>query len=209
MSDQPTVIGQPYDNSGYGGSSYGSGGSGASWGDSRSGTTRPTRRPLEWNPATDFGLLVLRFAVGGVFFTHGVQKVFGLWAGMGITGWTTQLREAGYTIPETLAWPTAIAEMVAGALLVLGFGTPLVAAGLLGIMINALLLRWPGGFEFDWPGAETEIVLAGGALALALTGAGRIALESGRTWNRRPAPWGVLCLIIGVAAALLVYFFLR
>ena len=42
-----------------------------------------------------------------------------------------------------------------------------------------------------------------------LTGAGRVALENGRTWNRRPAPWGVLFLIIGVAAALAVYFLLR
>ena len=48
-----------------------------------------------------------------------------------------------------------------------------------------------------------------GAAAIALTGAGRIALENGRTWNRRPAPWGVLCLIIGVAAGLLVFFLLR
>ena len=47
------------------------------------------------------------------------------------------------------------------------------------------------------------------AAALLLTGAGRIALERGRTWNRRPAPWGVLFLIIGVAAALLVFFLLR
>ena len=47
------------------------------------------------------------------------------------------------------------------------------------------------------------------AAALVLTGAGRIALENGRTWNRRPAPWGVLFLIVGVAAGLLVFFLLR
>jgi len=42
-----------------------------------------------------------------------------------------------------------------------------------------------------------------------LTGAGHVALERGRTWNRRPAPWGVLAMIIGVAAGLLVFFLLR
>ena len=37
-----------------------------------------------------------------------------------------------------------------------------------------------------------------------LTGPGRIALDNGRAWHRRPASWGVLCLVIGVAAAVLI-----
>ena len=35
---------------------------------------RPTRRALTWNPATDLGLVLLRFAIGGVFFAHGMQQ---------------------------------------------------------------------------------------------------------------------------------------
>ncbi len=42
------------------------------------------------------------------------------------------------------------------------------------------------------------------AAALVLTGPGRIALDNGRAWHRRPASWGVLCLVIGVAAAILI-----
>jgi putative oxidoreductase len=56
---------------------------------------------------------------------------------------------------------------------------------------------------------ELDVVLGLAAAAIVLTGAGRVALENGRTWNRRPAPWGVLCLIVGVAAALVVFFLLR
>ena len=91
--------------------------------------------------------------------------------------------------------------------------TPLAAAGLLALMINAVLLKAVNGFFIAGPpgaaSVELEVVLGLGAAALVLTGAGRIALENGRTWNRRPAPWGVLFLIIGVAAALAVYFLLR
>ena len=79
-------------------------------------------------------------------------------------------------------------------------------------MINAVLLKAGNGFFIAGPtgadAVELEVVLGLGAAAIVLTGAGRIALENGRTWNRRPAPWGVLCLIIGVAAGLLVFFLL-
>ena len=47
------------------------------------------------------------------------------------------------------------------------------------------------------------------AAALVLTGPGHIALDNGRTWQRRPAPWGVLFLIVGVGAALAVFLLLR
>ena len=173
--------------------------------------TRPTRRPLEWNGGTDAGLLLLRFAVGGTFFAHGMQKVFGLWGGPGIGGFAQVLQGYGFTEPVTLAWVTGLTELVAGAFVVLGVGTPLAAAGLLAIMINAVLLEAGGGFfeASDGGGVELEVVLGLAAAALVLTGAGRIALERGRTWNRRPAAWGVLALVIGVAAALLVFVLLR
>jgi putative oxidoreductase len=56
---------------------------------------------------------------------------------------------------------------------------------------------------------ELDVVLGAAAAALTLTGAGRIAIDRGRTWNLRPAPWGVLALIIGVVAAVLVLVLLR
>lgn len=170
--------------------------------------TRPTRRALAWNGGTDVGLLLLRFAVGGTFFAHGMQKVFGLWGGPGITGFAQVLDGFGFTQSVTLAWVTGITELVAGAFVVLGVLTPLAAAGLLGIMINVVLLTAGGGF-FEPTGVELEAVLGLAAAALVLTGPGRIALDNGRTWHRRPAPWGVLALVIGVAAAVAVFVLLR
>jgi putative oxidoreductase len=170
--------------------------------------TKPTRRPLTWNPATDVGLLLLRLGIGGTFLAHGLQHVFGLWGGSGINGLAQFLGSVGFAQTITLAWVTGIGELVGGAFLVLGAVTPLAAAGLLGIMINAVLLKLGNGFFTAGPGGapgfELELVLGLGAAALVLTGPGRIALDNGRAWHRRPASWGVLCLVIGVAAAVLI-----
>lgn len=195
MSDQPTSVFTP-----------------GSIGEPEPTKTRPTRRPLEWNGGTDAGLLLLRFAIGGTFVAHGMQKVFGLWGGPGISGFARVLDGFGFRETLALSWATGIAELVAGAFVVLGVGTPLAAAGLVAIMLNVVLLKLGAGggfFATDPRGVEREAVLGLGAAALVLTGAGHVALERGRTWNRRPAPWGVLAMIIGVAAGLLVFFLLR
>jgi putative oxidoreductase len=174
---------------------------------------RPARRELEWNGGTDAGLLLLRFAVGGTFFAHGMQKVFGLWGGPGISGFTRVLEGYGFVQPVVLAWVTGLTELVAGAFVVLGVVTPLAAAGLLALMINTVLLKAGNGFfvasAAGADAVELDVVLGLAAAALALTGAGRIALERGRTWNRRPAAWGVLGLVVGITAALLVFVLLR
>jgi putative oxidoreductase len=175
--------------------------------------TRPTRRALTWNGGTDVGLLLLRFAVGGVFFAHGMQKVFGMWGGPGITGFAQVLDGFGFTQTVTLAWVTGITELVAGAFVVLGVLTPLAATGLLAVMVNTVTLKAGNGFFVaSAAGAnavELDVVLGLAAAALVLTGPGRIALDNGRTWHRRPAPWGVLALVVGVTAGVLVLVLLR
>lgn len=176
-------------------------------------TARPARRELEWNGGTDAGLLLLRFAVGGTFFAHGMQKVFGLWGGPGIGGFARVLEGYGYAQPVVLAWVTGLVELVAGASVVLGVGTPLAAGGLVALMLNAVLLKAGNGFfvasAAGADAVELDVVLGLAAAALALTGAGRTALERGRTWNRRPAAWGLLGLVVGITAGLLVFVLLR
>ncbi|GAA0945588.1 DoxX family protein [Pseudonocardia zijingensis] len=197
MSDQPTSI------------LPGAGG----FGSPEPGSTQPQRRPLTWNPGTDVGLLLLRLGVGGTFFAHGMQIVTGMWGGEGIAGFTRVLEGFGYQQVVALAWVAGLTALVGGALVVLGFLTPIAAAGLLGLMINSVALKVGNGFFVASPAGanavELDVVLGLAAAGLALTGAGRIALDRGRTWNVRPAPWGVLALIIGITAAVLVLVLLR
>ena len=209
MSDQPTSLFSTGPGPGSGAGTPGSGLGAAN----TQPLDRPKRRELTWNGGTDFGLVLLRFAVGGVFFAHGMQHVFGMWGGSGIGGLTSTLAGFGFRSPGILAWVLAGTELVGGAGVVLGLLTPFAAAGLLALMIDAVLLKAGNGFFIAGPpgagAVELEVVLGLAAAAIVLTGSGRIALDNGRTWQRRPAPWGVLFLIVGVGAALAVHFLLR
>jgi putative oxidoreductase len=213
MSDQPTsLFSSSSGPTGSGGTLPGIAGLGGA-------TTQPLDRPsaarreLAWHRGADLGLLLLRFAVGGVFFAHGMQHVFGMWGGSGIGGLASTLAGFGYQNTNVLVWVLALTELIGGAGVALGLLTPLAAAGLLALMINAVLIKAGNGFFIAGPpgagAVELEVVLGLAAAAIVLTGPGRIALDNGRTWQRRPTPWGVLCLIIGVAAGLAVYLLLR
>ena len=94
-----------------------------------------------------------------------------------------------------------------------GLFTPLAAAAALAIMINAVLLKLGQRVLVNGPlggdAVEYSAVLGLGAACLVLTGPGRIAPDNGRAWHRRPWFLGVLALVIGVAAAVLVYVLLR
>jgi putative oxidoreductase len=177
------------------------------------GGDRTDRRPVAWNGGADVGLLLLRFAVGGLFFAHGAQKVFGLWGGQGISRTTENLAGHGFVgQASTLAWALGVVELAAGAFVVLGLLTPLAAAGLLAIKIVAVAVKWgtvPLYAALSPDALELDVLLGAGAAALLFTGAGRIGLDSGRTWQRRPLPYAWLCLIIGLAVAAAVYFLLR
>ncbi|GEL19103.1 DoxX family protein [Pseudonocardia asaccharolytica] len=174
--------------------------------------TKPERRPVPSNGSADIGLLVLRLAVGGLFFAHGAQKVFGLWGGLGIERTAENIARHGFTGQAgALAWATGLVELVAGAFLVLGLLTPLAATALMAVKIVAMVVKW--GVPFFAAAApdalELDILLGAGAAALVFTGAGRVALDNGRTWQRRPLPYAWLCLVLGVGAALVVVLVLR
>jgi putative oxidoreductase len=174
---------------------------------------RSDRRPVAWNGGADVGMLILRFAVGGLFFAHGAQKVFGLWGGQGMARTTENLAGYGFGgLAASLSWVLGVVELVAGAFVVLGLLTPLAAGALLSIKIVAVVVKWgtvPLYAALAPDALELDVLLGAGAAALLFTGAGRIALDNGRTWQRRPLPYAWLCLIIALGAAAAVYFLFR
>ncbi|MGA4837863.1 DoxX family protein [Streptomyces sp. G45] len=127
-------------------------------------------------PGTDLGLLLLRGTVGLTMAVHGSQKLFGWFDGGGLDGTADHFAADGYRAAKAMAWVAGLTETLCGLGLALGLLTPLAGAGILGIMLNATAVKWDGGF-FSPEGVEYDLVLLAAAVALALTGPGRVAAD--------------------------------
>lgn len=125
--------------------------------------------------STSLGLLLLRLVLGAVFIAHGMQKV---WIN-GIPATQEGFAGMGVPAPEVMAIIVAALEIGGGALLVLGLGTRIVGVLLAANMVVAMVLvHLAAGFFATDGGYEFVLTLAGGALALALTGPGRFAIDA-------------------------------
>lgn len=162
---------------------------------------------------TDLGLLLLRVGLGAVIGGHGLQKVFGLFNGPGLDGFRGLLEGSGYRYPQILSYVGSLTELIAGALLILGFVTPLAAAAALGTTINAWFvadLADPGfAFFVGNGGQEHEMLLVVLAGAVAFAGPGRYSLDARRGWAARPRASSWLSAVVGIAAGLVVWFVLN
>ncbi len=162
--------------------------------------------PHAWHGGLDFGLLVLRLVLGGLFVAHGLDKLFGWFDGLGRAGTEQLLTGYGFHDVKILTWVLAISETAGGALLVLGLFTPIGAAAILGVMANVIAVKanW-GNFLGD---VELEMMYAGAAFALLFTGAGRVALDRNTHWCRKPAVYGFVFLLVagGLTATTLLVF---
>ena len=122
----------------------------------------------------DWGLLVLRIAVGVVFAVHGAQK---LWL-FGIDGTAGFLGSLGVPLPQIAAIVVILVELVGGLALLVGLGTRYVAALLAVNMVVALVtVHLANGFFVDGGGVEFVLVLLAAALFFALNGGGRLAVD--------------------------------
>ncbi|MFF5724226.1 DoxX family protein [[Kitasatospora] papulosa] len=142
----------------------------------RSVTTSPTTSEGASPHAYDVGLLLVRVVLGLTVAAHGAQKLFGWFGGGGLDGTGQFFTQSGYPAGRTMAVIAGLSETLGGLGLVLGILTPLAGAAVLGTMINALAVKWGGGF-FAPAGVEFEVLLLAGAAGLALTGPGRIAVD--------------------------------
>ncbi|MDG9715615.1 DoxX family protein [Streptomyces sp. DH24] len=126
--------------------------------------------------AYDAGLLIIRVALGLTVAVHGAQKLFGWFGGGGLDGTGQFFTMSGYPAGQAMAVIAGLSETLGGLGLALGVLTPLAGAAVLGTMINALAVKWGGGF-FAPQGVEYELLLIAGAAGLTLTGPGRIAVD--------------------------------
>src|ERR671933_268940 len=123
------------------------------------------------------GRLVLRLAIGGTFFVHGTQKLFGWFGGYGPNGTGEFFESLGLRPGRRNAIAAGATETTGGILIGLGLATPMAAAGLSAVMVTALRTAvWKEGIK---PATgEHEVLLAVAALALTETGPGAPSLDS-------------------------------
>ena len=131
-----------------------------------------------------YGPAALRLCVGTVFLAHGAQKLFGVWGGSGLAGTTALITSFGLSPAYPLAILAALAELVGGALLILGGLTRWVAVTLvLEVGVAIWKVNYLNGFFLTVggsPGVEYRLVLLGGLLCLALTGPGALSVDEWR-----------------------------
>jgi putative oxidoreductase len=162
--------------------------------------------------AVNLALLVLRLTLAVVFTAHGVNHIFG---GGKIAGTGRWFESLGMKPGWFHAWTASLTEIGSGVLLALGLLTPVAAAGVVGVMLVALITNHlRNGFFIFRPGEGYEYVLTLTlvAVAVGILGPGKWSIDAHvhalrHLWGLR----GLLITVIagGGGAALLLLTFWR
>jgi putative oxidoreductase len=127
----------------------------------------------------DVGLLIVRMVIGLLFVGHGTQKLLGWWNGHGVEGTAGFFASLGYPRGRFMAALAGTAEAGGGFLLAVGFATPLAAAAIIGVMVNATFSAHAGkGLWITNGGSEYALVNATLAFSLAWTGPGAYSVDN-------------------------------
>ncbi len=135
----------------------------------------------------DFGLLILRLALGGIFIAHGVGKLL---AEGGVNGFANTVANLGLPAPLPMAYAAVASELGGGLLVVLGLLARLGALSLAGVMVVAIVkVHWANGFFMKLTaekagyipnGYEYCLALLAMALCVLFAGPGKIRVPIGK-----------------------------
>lgn len=137
-------------------------------------------KPLSLLLKTDSSItnLILRVALGAVFFPHGAQKALGWFGGYGFSG-TMGFFTGTLHVPALFAFLAIAAEFAGAIALVLGLFTRVAALGIAANMFVAIaMVHAQFGFFMNWTGAqkgegfEYHILAIAIALVLIIRGGG-------------------------------------
>jgi len=130
----------------------------------------------------DVGALIMRLALGAVFFPHGAQKVLGWFGGYGASATIQFFTKMG--LPSWLTIFVMAAELGGAILLIVGFLTRLAALGIGAVMLGAILMvHSKVGFFMNWAGNqkgegfEYHLLALGLAIALLIKGGGAFSVD--------------------------------
>jgi putative oxidoreductase len=153
-------------------------------------------------PEVSLGLLLLRLAFGLTVAAHGAQKMFGLFEGPGLDGFTGMLGKLGIRPERPFAVAAAAGELGGGLLVALGFLMPvgpLVVAG--GMVVAIATVHLARGFWNQAGGYEFPFLVLCAMLGLSFTGPGAVSLDYLVGLQLpEPATWIVVAIVSGLGA---------
>lgn len=148
------------------------------------------------------GKLMLRAALGGYFFGHGMQKLAGWFGGGGPDGTGEMFEQIGLKPGRESAILAGAAEAGGGSLLALGLFTPAAVSMLTGVMTNAIRhVHAKNGPWITDGGVEYPVVILAALAALADSGPGRFSLDEALGIRLRGPVVTVLAMTAGAAGA--------
>lgn len=163
-------------------------------------TAVPTRRGT-----TDLGLLILRVVLGAFLAGEAVARFFMLGGSTGLNGLEEQY--AAYANPQVLAIVVPGLQLLAGVFLILGLVTP-VGAALAVAATGITVLHGVIGSGGPQDAVLLAIMLLAVSVVVAFTGPGRYGLDYSRGWSLRPLASSWIAVLVGIAGAVAVWFFL-
>jgi putative oxidoreductase len=139
-------------------------------------------------------LMLLRLALGAVFFAHGAQKVLGWFGGAGYAA-TMAFFTQRIGIPAVFAVLAILAEFLGGIGLIVGFLTRIAGFGIaVDMMVAAVMVHSRNGFFMNWSGNqrgegfEFHILAIAMALFMLVHGAGALSIDRAISLAMRHRP---------------------
>ena len=126
---------------------------------------------------SNFAIFILRATLGVIFLVHGLQKLFGVFGGSGIEGFTQMLAGLNFAPANFWAWLVAIIEALGGLFLIFGILPRLISALIAVIMIVAITkIHAANGFLAAQGGFEYQLLILTVCILFILTGGGKFSL---------------------------------
>jgi putative oxidoreductase len=124
-----------------------------------------------------YASLPLRIGLGVIFLAYGLQKMFGLFGGPGMQGYTQMLSGLGFAPAAFWAYVSALTELLGGACLLIGVVTRTASLLLfINIAVAAVMVHLPNGFFMANNGVAFPLIIACSALSLMMLGTGKFGV---------------------------------
>lgn len=150
-------------------------------------------------------VLVTRVLLGGLFFGHGAQKLFGWFGGFGPEGTGGWLESLGLRPGRQHAMAAGATELGGGALLALGLCTPVAGAAVTGVMTTAIrTVHQPNGPWITDNGWEYTAMVIATTLGIVEIGPGPVSLDAVLGTERSGPGWALAALVAGVGGSALL-----